>query len=326
MMSVGETLRQERLRRKVQLQEVSEELKISSRMLEAIEADEYDKLPGGVFAKSFVRQYAGVLGLDEQEVGAQFEQAVQSPELSRLADLRQPRVAARLPRMDDQRFRSGHPRNVLPSLIGVVVVMLICSGVYGWWQRNRQLAATRQEIPRAVEARRAAPAPVAPTQQPSAQTPQPPAAPTPAAPTPAADNAPSASASVATVPPPPAFQPGVPQPLAPDTEPPGTAAVRVELVVTEPVWVSVQRDGRSIYSGELKPKEIRTVSANTEVTVRLGNAGGLTIVLNGKPIPQAGPEGQVRTVQLTSGGFQIVAPEAPDPASAPRAPALLEPL
>ena len=79
MMSVGETLRRERLRRKVDLARVSEELKISSRMLEAIEADEYDKLPGGVFAKSFVRQYAAVLGLDEEEVATQFEQAVQSP-------------------------------------------------------------------------------------------------------------------------------------------------------------------------------------------------------------------------------------------------------
>src|ERR1035438_3070574 len=72
MMSVGETLRQQRLRRKVQLQEVSEELKISSRMLAAIEADEYDKLPGGVFAKNFVRQYAGVLGLDEADAAGRF--------------------------------------------------------------------------------------------------------------------------------------------------------------------------------------------------------------------------------------------------------------
>jgi cytoskeleton protein RodZ len=154
MMSVGETLRQQRLRRKVQLQEVSEELKISSRMLAAIEADEYDKLPGGVFAKNFVRQYAGVLGLDEAEVAAQFEQAVRSPELTHLAELRRPHAAIALPRMDERRFSSGRPRNVLPSLIAVVVVMLICSGVYGWWQRSRQLAATRPRISRATEARR----------------------------------------------------------------------------------------------------------------------------------------------------------------------------
>jgi hypothetical protein len=66
----------------------------------------------------------------------------------------------------------------------------------------------------------------------------------------------------------------------------------VELVATEPVWVSVQRDGRSIFQGELKPNEIRTVAANTEITLKLGNAGGVTILLNGKPIPPPGPKGR----------------------------------
>ncbi|MGA3257487.1 MAG: RodZ domain-containing protein [Bryobacteraceae bacterium] len=318
MMSVGETLRQQRLRRKVQLQEVSEELKISSRMLAAIEADEYDKLPGGVFAKNFVRQYAGVLGLDEAEVAAQFEQAVRSPELTHLAELRRPHAAIALPRMDERRFSSGRPRNVLPSLIAVVVVMLICSGVYGWWQRSRQLAATRPRISRATEAGRAAPPPAAKVQQPPAPVQPPPAA--------ATTTAGTVAPAAATAAPPPAPQPGVPQPLVPDTAPLGTEAVQVELVAKEQVWVRVQRDGRSIFQGELQPNEIRTVAADNEITLRLGNAGGVTILLNGKQIPPPGPEGQVRTVQLTSGGFQIVPPEAPAPEPAPRAPALLEPL
>lgn len=97
----------------------------------------------------------------------------------------------------------------------------------------------------------------------------------------------------------------------------------MELVVAEPVWVSVQRDGHTIYEGVLQPKEIRTVAAASEITLKLGNAGGVTILLNGKPIPSPGGEGEVRTLQLTSGGFQIVPPA---PAPAPRAPALLEPL
>jgi cytoskeleton protein RodZ len=317
MMSVGETLRQERMRRNVQLQEISEKLKISSRMLEAIEADDYAKLPGGVFGKSFVRQYAGLLGLDEEEVANQFEQAVGSPELTRLEELRRPHPASGLPRMDERRFSSSQPRSILPSLIAVVVVMLICSLVYGWWQRNRQLAETRRHSPPATEARRATPPRPAQTQQPRPQIQPPPAAVT----TVANNIAPAAATAV----PLPAI-PGVPQPLVPDSEPTGNQAVQVELVANEAVWVSVQRDGRSIYQGELQPNEIRTVAANTEVTLKLGNAGGLTILLNGKPIPPAGPKGQVRTVQLTSGGFQIVPPAAPAPASAPRAPALLEPL
>ena len=324
MMSVGETLRQQRMRRNVQLQDVSEQLKISSRMLEAIEADEFDKLPGGVFAKSFVRQYAGLLGLDEEEVAAQFEQAVGSPELTHLAELKRPSPTPSLPRMTERRFGSRRQRNILPSLVAVVVVMLICSAVYGWWQRNRQLAAMRQPAPPATEARRAAPT-ASHAQPPRAQPqPQPPAATAAtanAAPPSATAAAPAPSTSATAAAPP--SQPGVPQPLVPDTSPPGNEAVHVELVVAEPVWVSVQRDGHTIYEGVLQPKEIRTVAAASEITLKLGNAGGVTILLNGKPIPSPGGEGEVRTLQLTSGGFQIVPPA---PAPAPRAPALLEPL
>jgi len=53
------------------------------------------------------------------------------------------------------------------------------------------------------------------------------------------------------------------------------------------------------------------------VLLRLGNAGGVSITLNGKPIGEVGPKGQVRTVQLTSGGFQIVAPKPSAPAADP---------
>ena len=68
MNSIGETLRRERLRRNLDLDQISRELKISSRFLEAIEDERFDKLPAGVFAKSFVRQYARLLELDEEEL------------------------------------------------------------------------------------------------------------------------------------------------------------------------------------------------------------------------------------------------------------------
>ena len=74
MTPVGETLRRERLKRNLDLEEISRELKISARFLKAIEDDQYDKLPGGVFAKSFVRQYARLLGLDEDQIAGQVQQ------------------------------------------------------------------------------------------------------------------------------------------------------------------------------------------------------------------------------------------------------------
>jgi cytoskeleton protein RodZ len=58
-------LRWERERRKVSIETICEETKVSSRHLHALEAGEYGELPGGVFRKGIVRSYVGALGLDE---------------------------------------------------------------------------------------------------------------------------------------------------------------------------------------------------------------------------------------------------------------------
>src|SRR5258707_3612137 len=79
MTSVGETLRAERLKRNLALDQVSRELKISSRFLAAIETGEFNKLPGGVFTRSFVRQYARLLGLDEEELAGQGQRVLERP-------------------------------------------------------------------------------------------------------------------------------------------------------------------------------------------------------------------------------------------------------
>src|ERR1700719_2539198 len=86
MTSIGESLRRERLRRNLDLDQVSQELKISARFLEAIEAEKFDKLPGGVFARSFVRQYARLLGLDEDEAAAAVRGALEpEPDIPKFA-------------------------------------------------------------------------------------------------------------------------------------------------------------------------------------------------------------------------------------------------
>ena len=92
---------------------------------------------------------------------------------------------------------------------------------------------------------------------------------------------------------------------------PMPAAVRVQVTATETVWVLARADGKFLFSGTLEPNETRTVEAGERLTLRLGNAGGVTINFNGKPIGAVGPKGLVRELQFTSGGFQIVA--APKP-------------
>ena len=65
--SIGEKLRLEREAHGIALRDISEQTRISMRYLEAIESDDYGRLPGGIFNRSFIRAYAKFVGFDEQE-------------------------------------------------------------------------------------------------------------------------------------------------------------------------------------------------------------------------------------------------------------------
>jgi cytoskeletal protein RodZ len=70
-------LRWERERRKVSIETICQETKIASRHLHALEAGEYDSLPGGVFRKGIVRSYVAALKLDEVAWIERFEVSLQ---------------------------------------------------------------------------------------------------------------------------------------------------------------------------------------------------------------------------------------------------------
>jgi cytoskeleton protein RodZ len=347
MSSIGETLRRERQKRNLGLDQIARDLKISSRFLKAIEEDHLDQLPAGVFAKSFVRQYATVLGLDADEMVAEVQRTL-TPEPPPGMPLEEsPRESlGTVPELNvgrgEEWEKVGDRRNwwsSLPAFALVVVVMLVCSGLYAFWQRERHPAP-------AAHAETAKQTPQQQAPQPAAQTPQPAeqaqagvqgqAQPQPQAVTPPGQTAqaPAAASQPATQPPaaqPPASQPGAAPPTVANANPPApqtapqdadrtTAAaqggtVKVEITAAEPVWVLARANGKYVFSGTLEANQTKSVDSNGTVTLRVGNAGGVNISLNGKPIGPLGPKGQVRDVQFTSGGFQIVA--APKPPSPP---------
>ncbi len=72
MGSFGDKLRREREIRGVSLREIADGTKISLRFLQALEEDRVDVLPGGLFPRAFVKQYALFLGLDPDKATADF--------------------------------------------------------------------------------------------------------------------------------------------------------------------------------------------------------------------------------------------------------------
>ena len=301
MTSIGDTLRRERQRRNIEISKIAGELKISARFLEAIEQDDLGKLPGGVFTKSFVRQYARYLGLDTEELVAGMEHPVEpEPQVSRVADKHKPVV----PGMDldgGENWQSiSDRRTSLPSWVraGILLValMLVCSGVYWWWQRPRHpvLAHEVQPPPKAIQVPQPTPPVSKPVETPPVSTADPAVAPPTAT---QASEEPPARPSTA--------------PAPPVSAPNPNATVRVGITADEAVWVRAEVNGKVQFAGVLQPHESRNIDADGEVRVRLGNAGGVTLTLNGKPVGAVGPKGQIRTVQFTSGGFQIVSPPKP---------------
>jgi cytoskeletal protein RodZ len=65
--TIGEKLRLARETRGIALHDISEQTRISMRYLQAIESDDYRRLPGGIFNRSFIRAYAKYIGYDERE-------------------------------------------------------------------------------------------------------------------------------------------------------------------------------------------------------------------------------------------------------------------
>jgi hypothetical protein len=92
-----------------------------------------------------------------------------------------------------------------------------------------------------------------------------------------------------------------------DTQPqnPSPVLMHVAITATEPVWLSVSSDGITAYKGTLDRQQIRTFDSSAKLTVLAGNAQGLEVALNGKPIGPVGSHGEVVLLEFTPTGLRI---------------------
>src|SRR5438876_12149826 len=71
-LGLGQTIRDARVRRGITVEQLSSVTKISPAILRAMEAEDFDRLPGGVFARGFFRSYAREVGLAPEDVVAMY--------------------------------------------------------------------------------------------------------------------------------------------------------------------------------------------------------------------------------------------------------------
>ena len=87
MPEIGETLRETRMRSRIDISEVEQATKIRAKYLRALENEEWDLLPGPTFVKTFLRTYAEFLGLDAKLLVDEFKDRFERPTEHELAPL-----------------------------------------------------------------------------------------------------------------------------------------------------------------------------------------------------------------------------------------------
>jgi cytoskeleton protein RodZ len=118
--------------------------------------------------------------------------------------------------------------------------------------------------------------------------------------------------------------PRAPVPVAPSVEhrvehsltvapaPAPESPIHLELSATEPTWLSLTSDGKSAYNGMLEAATTKILDSHDRARIRMGNAGGVNVLFNGKALGALGKRGQVRTIEFTTAGYrEIVLPAAP---------------
>ena len=303
MLSVGETLRRARLEQGLDLCTVAAQTKINAKYLEAIESDDRKRLPSGFFYKSFVEQYAKCLALDTRdtrEIQAEIDRVLSAddplplPGFASVVTRNVPPITFR---------RRFHPGRAFASTASLVLVLVGCSGVYAWvhdaqgmqghiqvWINNvRALSKSKNATASPKQYRRAPKAinKTAPPQESAVQ----PAAPIEAVPV-----------SLASDPKPDEVDESTIAAEAASTD----YKVMLDLLAHEATWLSVSSDGKPVFSGILQANQTKSVGGKQFAKLRVGNAAGIEVRLNGKLLGPLGARGQVLIVLFTPDNFQIV--------------------
>ena len=282
--TIGEQLRKARIAQSRDLSQIADETKISKYYLEALEADQIERLPGVFFYKAFVRQYSQLLRLDSAKLEAQINAGHGAPEVT-VNELRQSRIPSfRAPALRAANLVSSDMRLVFAG-VGLIAVLVGGSMVYTWIQRPAPTVITESRpvyVPATVEQQAASP-----------QTP--------------ILNAPVEPAQLAS--PAPELIRRVSDNLTPEAGP--DASVSLSLSANEAPWVTITSDGKTIYTGVLEAKQSKSLAGKTKVTIKVGNAAGLDVRWNGKAVGKLGDSKQVRTILFTDKEYQILQPPPP---------------
>src|SRR4051794_39238767 len=129
MPEIGETLRETRMRRRIDMTEVEAATKIRAKYLRALENEEWDLLPGPTFVKTFLRTYAEYLDLDPRLLVEEYRQRYERPASQDLTPFG-PGMGAQRRRRGRGRGRPRPRRPVGPYVVGLLGIVGLLAALY----------------------------------------------------------------------------------------------------------------------------------------------------------------------------------------------------
>jgi len=236
--SFGRYLRQIRLEKRISLDKISEETKIGKNSLRYIEAEDHQNLPAEVYVKGFLRAYARVIEVDEEEVSRRYRLSLEA-----------------LENAADKKGAGPLLRNRLWPYLVMAVIVLLCMGTLSiYWafyfvQQNQ--AGNKNGSESAIET----------------------------------------VSEIQTT--------GSAKPVPLKKHPESVAEKWVlKVKAIEKTWMKVINDGQIPKEYTLNPDDVLTLEAATGFDLLIGNAKGLQLELNDKPVRILGKSGQVVSLKI----------------------------
>ncbi len=264
---VGYTLRQERERQNLTIEDIEQGTSIRASYIEAIEAGEYDKLPGAVYTKGFIKNYAKFLDMDSEAAAKEFTKdlAELAGETADPENADADKTAASVsekkaePKPERKAFgysmqEEGHSSSTKLIVAAVVLIAAIAGGVWSW------LSSSDSDV--------------AQVNPPMQQT-QPVVEPEPTEP-------PTPVANANPAPPPPASD-----------------KVEVQARFNDRCWVLVTVDGEVVEEGVIDGGQTLSWEGKENITFRLGNAGAVEFFQGGKSLGVLGGIGDIADKTFT---------------------------
>ncbi len=287
----GTFLRQAREHRGVSLQDLAESTKISARVLESLERNDPSKLPGGIFSRAFVRAYAREVGLDPDVAVASFVTAF--PDESGADEMPATTRAVEVESFEQRR----RVVRVLVRLLGVALLAAIVAFLYYSRFGPGAPAATacrqpgaggRGEFGASSSARRPRRRRPCPLRWRRSGRPS-------------RTRLRRRLRLLTFRPPRPRLR--SPRPAAGHASAPAAPLV-VLLTFDDACWISVSVDGTRTPSRTVAAGERIEFAVQQSITLTAGNAGALSMTLNGRPARALGAAGEVVTRTIPASGFE----------------------